>query len=112
MATYNFNPIKKGDTFSGIRFTVNINDVPADLTDASIRMQLRTQPLHPTAHEMSTEGGQIEISNAEAGEFEIIEQIIDFPAYNYYYDIEITFANGVVKTYIEGKLPISQDITR
>lgn len=110
-AIYNFNSHVKGDTFKAITFTVTVNDDPLDLTGASIRMQLRLSPLHPVAYELSTAGDQIEITDAVNGKFQIKKQIIDFPAAVYYYDIEITLADGDVKTYVAGKWQITQDVT-
>lgn len=111
MATYNFEPHIKGDTFKGCRFTVNVNNAPLNLTDCQIRMHLRTNPLHTAKYELSTTNGKIAIIDAENGIFEIPEQIIDIPAGYYYYDIEIIFLNGIVKTYINGRFEILQDIT-
>lgn len=111
METYNFNPHVKGDTYRGTKFTITIGGDPADLTGASIRMQLRTQPMHPVKSEISTANSMISITDPTAGEFTINKVKIDFPAGNYYYDCEITFADGSVKTYFGGRFPIVQDIT-
>ncbi|NSW46216.1 MAG: BppU family phage baseplate upper protein [Bacteroidales bacterium] len=111
METYNFKPHVKGDTFKGCRFTVNVNNAPLNLTGCQIRMHLRTNPLHDSKYELSTINGKIVIIDTINGIFEIPEQIIDIPAGNYYYDIEITFPDGKVKTYINGRFEIVQDIT-
>ena len=42
----------------------------------------------------------------------INKQIINIPEFNYLYDIEITFADGTVKTWVEGNFVIKCDITR
>lgn len=111
METYNFKPHVKGDTFKGCRFTLKVNDIPLDLTNCQIRMHLRTNPLHSNKYELSTSNNKITIIDAANGIFEIPQQIIDIPAGNYYYDIEILFPNGNVKTYINGHFEIIQDIT-
>jgi hypothetical protein len=111
METYNFKPHLKGDTFPGITFSIKVNDEFLDLTDAQIRMQLRQNPTHPVSYELSFEAGNIEISDAENGEFKIKEQIIDFPARNYNYDIQISWPDSKVKTYISGIWVINQDVT-
>ncbi len=110
-AIYNFNPHVKGDTFEALTFTVSVNEEPLTLTGASIRMHLRLAPLHPVAHELSTAEGHIVITDAVNGEFQIKKQIIDFPAALYWYDIEVTLANGDIKTYVAGKWQITQDVT-
>ena len=118
--TYNFPPHTKGDTFPGRTFEIKIKTDPADITDgapldltnASIRMQLRMSPTHPVSHELSTDNDMIIIDhNPLLGVFQVKEQIIDFPANNYVYDIEISWTSGKVKTYISGTWLIIQDIT-
>ncbi len=111
MTTHNIDTHVKGNTFDALPFTISKATVPIDLTDASIKMQLRLFPNHPTYFELSTAGGQIEITDAAAGKFSIKEQIIDFPAGAYYYDIKITLADNTVKTYIGGRWTILQNIT-
>lgn len=118
METYDFKPHKKGDTFKGRKFIIEIYDPttettsPLDLTNASIRMQLRMNPTHPVKQELSTANGMMEITNPTGGEFIIKKQIIDFPPASYCYDMEITLADGTMTTYIGGVFPILQDVTR
>ncbi|MHB9148345.1 MAG: hypothetical protein ACYC2U_08300 [Candidatus Amoebophilus sp.] len=111
MEIYNFDPHVKGNTFLGKEFAIDISGTPPDLTGATIKMQLRLTPVHPTEHELSTTNNKIEINDAVGGHFQIKEQIIDFPASNYYYDIQITYASGKIRTYIGGYFPILQNIT-
>ena len=112
METYNFDPHVKGNTFLGKEFAIDIGGTPPNLTGALIQMQLRLTPIHPTAHELSTTNGMIEINDAVNAHFRIKEQIIDFPATNYFYDIKITYASGKIRTYIGGYFPILQNVTR
>ena len=112
MQTYNFKEHNKGDSFDGIIFTVSRNESPLNLTDVKIRMQFRLTPTNPNAIELSSEKeDEIEITNAAAGEFTVLEQIIDFPAGDYVYDIQFEFPDESIKTYISGKWKILQDIT-
>jgi len=113
MAHYNFPSHIKGDTFNGILFTVTINSAPLDLTDAELNMDLRLTPDTPViAEHFDSEGNGITIdANPATGNFTFNAQIIDIPADNYYYDIEVTFPSGSVKTYIGGRWNILQDVT-
>ncbi len=40
--TLNFTS-KRGDTFKAVTFQININEIPLDLTDGEVKMQLRKQ---------------------------------------------------------------------
>lgn len=107
----NFRSIK-GDTFDEVNFSINKNNVPIDLTDAVIRMQLRQVYGGVIFLNLTSESNAgITITNAVGGLFKINEQIIDAPAFNYLYDIELDDA-GIVKTYVSGNFLIENDVTR
>jgi hypothetical protein len=111
MAHYNFPNTIRGDTFDGILFTITVNAIPADLTNAHIKMDLRLTPLGIVADTFS-DGSGITISGTPTdGKFTFDAQVISIAAANYYYDIEITFSNGVIKTYIGGRWNILQDVS-
>lgn len=104
----------KGDTFDQVDFQLKINDVVVNLTGATIKMQLRKSYSDVTAALSLTSVGSagITITNASEGRFKINTQIIDIPVYNYVYDIQITLASGVVKTYVQGGFNITNEVTR
>lgn len=103
----------KGDTWDGYDFQIldEITLVPISLVGASIRAMFRLQGKSTKMYEMSTSLGTITITNAANGEFGLDEQIINFDAGIYLYDIEVTLASGQVKTRIGGKWVIKQDVT-
>jgi hypothetical protein len=104
---------KRNDTFNEVPFQINFNSAPLDLTDAEICMQLRKVydgEVFLTLSSVMDAG--ITITDALAGEFKINEQIISVKAGNYLYDIQITFADGTVKTWIEGVFTILNDVSR
>lgn len=108
----NFQTIK-GDTFEEVTFEVKINNVAVDLTDAIIKMQLRKSKCGVIGLSLTSEDNAgLTILNALNGLFCINKQIINIEAYNYVYDIQITFADGVVKTWISGNFQIIEDVTR
>jgi hypothetical protein len=104
----------KGDTFDEVAFQLKINDTVVDLTGATIKMQLR-KSYSDTAAALSltsVSSAGITITDAVTGQFKINSQIIDIEVYNYVYDIQITLASGVVKTYVQGGFNITNEVTR
>ena len=101
-------PQLRNDTFNGVRFTLS---PPTDLTGASIRTQFRKGgKTNSVAKDLSI-GAGITIENLTEGIFVWDPFIMDLPVYNYYYDVQITYATGEVKTYIEGTIQVIQDTT-
>ena len=109
---YNFPDHIKGDTFNGVEFTLEVNSLPVDLTNASIKMYLKTQSKAcDVVAKFTTDNGKLTITDAVNGVFQFDNQIININAGTYDYDIEITLNNGTIKTYIKGTWKILQDIT-
>ena len=106
---YNLSDHKKGDTFAGASFTINVNASPLDLTGATIVMTVKRGDCNgSTVGTLSSaNAGEITITNAAGGEFQIDEQVIDFPAGTHYYDIQFTLQDGTIKTYISGNWTIT-----
>ena len=102
----NFQSIRN-DTFDEVPLELKKNNVAIDLTDATIRMQLRKE-----AGGVIAFAPILTITNAVNGLFKINKQIINCDAFNYMYDIEIAFSDGTVKTWISGYFLIKNDITR
>lgn len=110
--SYNFTHIK-GDTFEQVPFAILKNNVPLNLTGATIRMQLRGECGGLIALNLtSVANAGITITNATGGLFKINKQVIDIAAGNYSYDLEIKFADNTIKTWLSGSFLIECDITR
>lgn len=108
----NFSHIQ-GDTFEAVSFQVVKNSVNVNLTGAVIKMQLKKECGGvPVLSFTTVASAGLTITNATSGLFRINKQIINIPEFNYLYDIEITFADGTVKTWIEGNFVVKCDITR
>jgi hypothetical protein len=103
---------KSGDTFYACPFEVKKDGIALDLTTVGIRLQIRKQNTARCEFEMNIANGKLEIVNALQGRFRIVNQIIKLESYNYVYDIQFTFANGTVKTWVTGKFLITNDVTR
>jgi hypothetical protein len=108
----NFSHIQ-GDTFESVNFEVIKNSTALNLTGVIIKMQLKKECGGvPILSFTSVANAGITITNAANGLFKINKQIINIPEFNYVYDIEITFSDGTVKTWVEGTFSIKCDITR
>ena len=109
---YDFPNQFKGDTFGGVQFTLSRNGSPIDLTGASLEMMLRlVKTVSPPALTLSTPSSGLTITDAVNGVFTVDKQEIDIDAGDYFYDIELTEANGDINTYIAGQWVILQDTT-
>ena len=108
----NFSHIQ-GDTFEAVNFAVVKNTVALSLTGAVIKMQLKKECNGVAILALtSVASAGLTITNAAGGLFKINQQIINIPEFNYIYDIQITFADGTVKTWVEGNFVVKCDITR
>jgi hypothetical protein len=113
---YDFQPVTRGDTFNGTNFTILVNDVALDLTDALIEMDLKLTPDATTSAKTFTSdnnGGITIDADPTTGKFTVDAGIMDetIAVGNYYYAIGITLSNNVVKTYVGGRWNILQDVT-
>lgn len=109
--TYNFKQQYAGDTFNGLAFELDRNLSPIDLTGVIMKMQIRRGSNGQVIKELTTSNG-ITITDPLAGKFKIDAFVNPSTAYNYVYDLELTYPNGVVDTYIKGFFPIIEDVTR
>ena len=114
MAKYDFPSMRRGDSFLGTIFTVKVNGTPLDLSgDCIIRMDLRLTALGTVAKSFtSVANAGITISATPTdGTFTINETIMDIPAGDYLYDIQIKLDTDEIFTFIWGNFPLIQDIT-
>jgi hypothetical protein len=103
----------KGDTFEAVNFAVVKNAVALSLTGAVIKMQLKKECNGVAILSLtSIANAGLTITNASGGLFKINQQIINISEYNYIYDIQITFADNTVKTWVSGNFIVKCDITR
>jgi len=102
----------RGDTFKEYPFEILINSDPLDLTDAVIKMDVKKDACGiPLLSLSSVMDNGITITDAVSGLFKINEQIINIPAGNYQYDIQITLENGTVNTWVGGLFQVINTIT-
>jgi len=97
---WNFQSIRY-NTLKAISFITNVNGTPLNLTGASILMQFRKTPISPVLLEKRNTAG-ITISETVPGKWTLDETAITLPEGPYYYDVQITLADGTIKTYQKG----------
>lgn len=107
----------KGDTFMnglGIVFvmTTGAGQSPMDLTGFKIRCQFRFGSKTGSVVITATETSGIVIYDTNKFSLLADSYIIDWAVGTYYYDIEFTDTAGVINTYLEGTIAITQDVTR
>lgn len=107
MQVYNFKDKIKGDTFNGVKFSFSNPEL--DFSNVSVLVQFKKSKSNEKAvfSFSSAEGSITQTGN----EFTMQPRELNYPAGVYYYDFQITFSNGVVKTFFEGTLKIVQDVS-
>lgn len=98
----------RGDTWPGMVVTIT----GLTLAGASAKMQLRDRVNGKKKAEWSTGATNDIAINSGAGTATVDPLILDYEAGTYVYDLEITLADGTVRTVIQGTLKIIDDITR
>jgi hypothetical protein len=110
--TYTITPHRRGDTWDGINsITIKVNGTAINLTSATIKMEFRQDLDSPVVLTLSTTDGTIEIVNAVEGIIRIPSKKIEIPFGKYMYDLQVTYSNDVVKTYMDGTWEITPDVT-
>jgi len=108
--TYNIPPHRRGDTWDGINsISISVNGVPINLSGAAVRMDFRQSLDSPIVMTFSSETGTIDILNVNT--IRLPSRKIEVPFGKYFYDLQVTYLDGSVKTYMEGSWEITPDIT-
>lgn len=103
----------RGDSFRK-SFKVKENGVEKPLTGVGIMMQVRTDN-DTLMLTFSSSNGKISVPTPSNGEFFILDTPAIMAAVvvgvEYYYDIQFTFPDGSVETYLRGPFTVTPDIT-
>ena len=104
---YNFDNLHRGDSLAATTFTMktSADSLPIDLTGASIKVAFRYED---TLIE-KTIGGGVTVSDASTGIF-ILDSFEFLDIGRYKYDIEITFSDGTITTFVKGFIKIIKDV--
>ena len=111
----NIVSIIRGDTWLRTWALKNPAKLPINLTGATARLQVRSKDGVLIASATTTDG-RIIISSLE-GRIDlimppIVTSLFETLDENYDFDLELTYANGVVKTLEIAELVVRKDITR
>lgn len=99
--------ILKNDTLP-ISFAITHNQEPVDLSTADVKMQVRQSATSATVLLAFTEADGITVTNNIIK----LNKKVTISAGNYVYDLEITYTNGEVRTYLYGDFIVTEDITK
>jgi hypothetical protein len=109
--TYDIPPHRRGDTWDGInKIGITINNVPVNLLGSKVVMELREDYDAPVALTLSTDTSTILIL-PDLSSIQVLPTKIDVQPGTYKYDLQVTYPNAQVKTYLEGTWQIYFDIT-
>lgn len=114
-STYNIPDQYNGDSFD--QLTINFFTTSADvgneidLTNATPKMQIRRNSERGELVKTLTIGDGLEWIDQTDGEIRTSEFIIDWGSGLFYYDFQLTYTGGAVKTYIRGKIQVIEDVT-
>lgn len=110
---YNIADHYKGDTFDGVQFTIinSTDSLPINITGCLIKIQFKKNSNNGSIIKEITEISGITIIDAINGVFKINPFLIDWDEGRYLYDVQITFPDLSVRTYIKGTILIIQDTT-
>jgi len=103
--------VKRGDTYNGALFTVQLNGAIVDLTDATILIQFRESYATQSLLDL-TVGNGVTITNPTGGTFRIDPRVFTMRPGVFKFEIRLTLSTGVIKTWIGGTANIIEDIAR
>ena len=112
VAIYNIPNQRRGDTWDGIpSLGIKENGIPVNLSGAAVSMELRQEYDAPVALTLTTTNSTILI-NSNLSSVCIPPFIVDIPPATYLYDIQVVYATGRIKTYVQGNWTIYFDVTK
>lgn len=111
----NFFPdIKKGDTFEGCKMSFfngkGVDKTPMNLTGAQVLISFKITKGRKEIFAFSTENNTIIIPTPTNGEIFLQSRDMNYDALTYVFDVQVTFANGVKKTFFTNYWKICQDV--
>jgi hypothetical protein len=109
--TYNIPKHRRGDTWDGINtIGISVNGTPVNLSGAIVTMEFREDYDSPVALSLSTLTSTISVL-PNLSSIKVLPVLIDIPPATYKWDLQVTYPNTLVKTYLEGTWEIYFDIT-
>lgn len=103
---------KQGDTFERNFSVEHPNGTPYNFTGYSLQMQIKSTKQNTISALELNSGDEITLSTGQIKILIPSAKMKEIPARGYFYDLQITYPNGVVKTWLSGQFNINQDVTR
>ena len=104
--------IKKGDTWNGLGFEIKNQETnaPLDLTGCTIVIQFKKEK-NQSRISFEFKEETIDLYEPTNGKFRMKPRIMNYDSGIYYFDAQVTFPNGTIKTICSNRINILQDIT-
>lgn len=104
--------VKRGDTFKAPIQVFN-NGSDYDFTDYHALMQIKDNKSndYPLITLTDDNNGGITLTNGSIT-ITITSDYMDLEPADYYYDLQITYPTGEVKTWLQGNFSVTQDVSR
>ena len=99
----------RGDTWTQA-FTITQNGSAYSLEGASVKIQIRKRPQSSDVI-LQIDGADITITGA-GNNVITVTKLLAIDAGDYYWDLQVTFGSGMVKTFVWGKFKVNHDVTR
>lgn len=103
--------VKRGDTYNGALFTVQLNGAVVDLTGASVLIQFRESYSAQSVLDLSV-GSGVTLTAPTEGTFRLDPRVFTIRPGVYKFEIRLTLSSGIIKTWIGGTATILEDIAR
>lgn len=108
-AQYNIK-IWRNDTWSQT-FAIKSNNIPVDLTGCEVLIEVKKKPGVSVSELTLTNTNGVSIIGDDSNMI-VLNKLVDIPAGNYVYDINVTFPSGEVKTYVWGNFFVQEDVSK
>ena len=104
--------LRAGDTYDGFALALADENGAIPLEGAAVRMQWRAFRKRGALALDLQLGAGIEVSDALGGEIFVGPITVPAAPGQYFYDIEFTFADGTVRTWLEGTADVGEQVTQ
>ena len=104
---YNFDNLHRGDSLAATTFSMktSADSLPIDLTGAGIKVAFRYEDILIEKNI----GSGVTVDDASTGVF-ILDSFEFADIGKYKYDIEITFTDGTITTFVKGFIKVIKDV--
>lgn len=109
-ARYNLLPRLRGDTWPGVIFTVEVNTSPEDFTDAVIEMGFRKRGKRGDDLDLLLSSTNSDIT-VVGNIITVVPRVLALYPGDYNYDLQVTYADGKIRTLVGGSISIKADTT-